>query len=79
MAHRERHNGFVEYAYAASNTQLNGRSSTGTIKIPDNYNEAMRLPEAHLWKASMEKELKFSKTSTSTSLSRSQMSPKGKT
>ena len=58
MAHRERHNGFVEYAYAASNTQLNGRSSTGTIKIPDNYNEAMRLPEAHLWKAAMEKELK---------------------
>ena len=47
-AHRERHNGFVEYAYDASNTQLNGRSSTGTIKIPDNYNEAMRLPEAHL-------------------------------
>ena len=58
MPHRERHNGFVEYTYAASNTQLNGRSSVGTIKIPDNYKEAMRLPGAHLWKAVMEKELK---------------------
>ena len=55
VAHRERHNGFVEYAYAASNTQLNGRSSTGTIKIPDNYNEAIRLPKAHLWEAATEK------------------------
>ena len=36
MAHSERNNGFVEYAYATFNTQLNGRSSTGTITIPDN-------------------------------------------
>ena len=57
MAHRERHNGLVEYAYVASNPQHNGPSSTGTIIVLDNYNEAMRLQGAHLWKAAMGKEL----------------------
>ena len=68
VAHRERHDGFVEYAYAASNTQLNGRSSSGTIKIPDNYNEPiMPLPVSHVRKLPLRevsKRLQFANSAT---------------
>ena len=41
----------VEYAYAATNTQMQGRlDSDRTIVVPNTYKEAMELPEADRWR-----------------------------
>ncbi|CAM9846362.1 unnamed protein product [Sphacelaria rigidula] len=44
----------VEYAYAATNTQLR----SGTIKIPTNFEEAIMLPKSTTWKEAAQKQLK---------------------
>ena len=39
----------VEYAYAATNTQMQGRlDSDRTTVVPNTYKEAMELPEADM-------------------------------
>ena len=41
----------VEYTYAATNTQMQGRrDSDRTIVVPNTYKEAMELPEADRWR-----------------------------
>ena len=41
----------VEYAYAATNTQMQGRlDSDRTIVVPNTYKEAMELPEDDRWR-----------------------------
>ena len=40
---------FVEYAYAVKTTQPN---------VPNNFQEAMKMPDADLWREAAEKEIK---------------------
>ena len=49
---------FAEFAYAASNTQLHSHSPPGTVTVPESYQQAMKLPEAELWKEAAQKEIK---------------------
>ena len=49
---------FAEFAYAALNTQLHRHSPQGTVTVPENYQQAMKLPETELWKEAAQKEIK---------------------
>ena len=49
---------FAEFAYAALNTQLHSHSPQGTVTVPENYQQAMKLPETELWKEAAQKEIK---------------------
>ena len=58
VGHRDGMHRFAEFAYAASNTQLHSHSPQGTVTVPENYQQAMKLPEAELWKEAAQKEIK---------------------
>ena len=58
VGHRDGMHRFAEFAYAASNAQLHSHSSQGTVTVPENYQQAMKLPEAELWKEAAQKEIK---------------------
>ena len=56
MGHCEKYLKFLEYAYIAYN---HSRSEGEKVKtIPNTFKEAMRLPEATMWKAASDKEMK---------------------
>ena len=79
VGHRDGMHRFAEFAYAASNTQLHSHSPQGTVTVPENYQWAMKLPEAELWKEAAQKERsKVSKTSRYTLASLYPMPLKGK-
>ena len=56
--HRDGMHRFAEFAYAASITQLHSHSPQGTVTVPESYQQAMKLPEAELWKEAAQKEIK---------------------
>ena len=57
VGHRDGMHRFAEFAYAASNTQLHSHSPQGTVTVPESYQQAMKLPEAELWKEPAQKEI----------------------
>ena len=59
MGHCEERLNFLEYAYAVNNTQMHSRLEGEKVKtIPNTFKTAMRLPEAKMWKATSDKEMK---------------------
>ena len=60
MGHCEEKLNFLEYASVANNTQMHSRSEGEKIKtiLPNTFKEAMRLPEAKMWRAASDKEMK---------------------
>ncbi|CAN0579240.1 unnamed protein product, partial [Ectocarpus sp. 12 AP-2014] len=59
IGHREEKLNFLEYAFVANNTQIHSRSEGEKVKtIPNNFKDAMGLPEAKLWKGATDKEMK---------------------
>ena len=57
VGHRDGMHRFAEFAYAASNTQLHSHSPQGTVTVPESYHQAMKQPEAELWKEAAQKEI----------------------
>ena len=59
MEHCEERLNFFEYAYDANNTQIHSRSEREKVKtIPNTFKEAIRLPEANMWEAASDREMK---------------------
>ena len=59
MGHCEERLNFLEYAYVTNNTQMHSLSEGEKVKtIPNTFKEAIRLPEAKVWKAASDKEMK---------------------
>ena len=59
IIHCEERLHFFEYAYVAKNTQIHSRSEGEKVKtIPNTFKGAIRLPEARMWKAASDKEMK---------------------
>ena len=58
VGHRDEMHRFAEFAYAASSTQLHSHSPQGTVTVPESYEQAMKLPEAELWKEAAQKKIK---------------------
>ena len=48
VGHRDGMHRFAEFAYAASSTQLHSHSPQGAVTVPENYQQALKLPEAKL-------------------------------
>ena len=77
MRHCEEKLSFLEYAYVANNTQMHSRSEGEKIKtIPNTFKEATRLPEAKMWRAASDKEMKsLQDLKVSTLVPRSEVPP----
>ena len=59
IGHCDERLNFLECNYVANNTQMHSRSEGEKVKtIPNTFKEAMRLPEAKMWKAASDKEMK---------------------
>ena len=59
MRHCDGRLNVLEYTYFATNTQMHSGSEGEKVKtIPNTFKEAMRLPEAKMWKAASDKEMK---------------------
>lgn len=57
MAHYMEMLTYAEYAYAATNVQLQRSEGEKVLIVPNTFKEAMALPEAARWKAASDKEM----------------------
>ena len=58
MAHEMEMLTYAEYAYSTTNVELkNSSEGEKVLVIPNTFKEAVRLPEAALWKAASDKKI----------------------